>query len=77
DRVALDAVAVALIRSYGAWPKVHGNTIWAQRQIKRAGELGLGVKGPNEMELLVTSLEPNDTEFARRAEAVRRDLLTV
>src|SRR6476620_4573313 len=32
DRVALDAVAVALIRSYGAWPKVQGKTIWAQRQ---------------------------------------------
>lgn len=77
DRVALDAVAVALIRSYGAWPKVHGKTIWAQRQIKRAGELGLGVKGPNEMELLVKSLEPQDEEFARRAEAVRRDVMTV
>lgn len=76
DRVALDAVAVALIRSYGEWPKVHGKTIWAQRQIKRAGELGLGVKGPNEMELLVKSLE-QDEAFARRAEAVRRDLMTV
>jgi uncharacterized protein (DUF362 family) len=77
DRVALDAVAVALIRSYGAWPKVQGKPIWAQRQIKRAGELGLGVKGPSEMELLVKSLEPQDAEFARRAEAVRRDVMTL
>jgi len=77
DRVALDAVAVALIRSYGAWPKVQGKTVWAQRQIKRAGELGLGVKGPNQMELLVRSLEPQDGEFARRAETVRRDLMIV
>jgi uncharacterized protein (DUF362 family) len=77
DRVALDAVAVALIRSYGAWPKVQGKTIWAQRQIKRAGELGLGVTGPAQMELLVKSLEPNDGEFHRRADAVRRDLMNV
>lgn len=77
DRVALDAVAVALIRSYGAWPKVQGKTVWAQRQIKRAGELGLGVRGPNQMELLTTSLEPQDDEFARRAETVRRDIMSV
>ena len=77
DRVALDAVAVALIRSYGAWPKLQAKTIWAQRQIKRAGELGLGAKGPNEMELVVKSLEPQDEEFARRAETVRRDLMAV
>lgn len=76
DRVALDAVAVALIRSYGAWPKVQGKTVWVQRQIKRAGELGLGVKGPNQMELLVRSLEPQDNEFARRAETVRRDVMS-
>lgn len=77
DRVALDAVAVALIRSYGAWPKVQGKTVWAQRQIKRAGELGLGVRGPNQMELLVRSLEPQDDEFARRTDTVRRDVQSV
>ena len=76
DRVALDAVAVALIRSYGAWPKVQGMTVWAQRQIKRAGELGLGARGPNQMELLVRSLEPQNDEFARRAETVRRDVMS-
>ena len=76
DRVALDAVAVALIRSYGAWPKVQGKTVWAQRQIKRAGELGLGVRGPNQMELVVRSLEPRDDDFARRADTVRRDVMS-
>lgn len=74
DRVALDAVAVGLIRSYGAWPKVQGNTIWAQRQIKRAAELGLGIDGPSKMELVVVSLDENDEDFRRRAETVRRDL---
>jgi uncharacterized protein (DUF362 family) len=77
DRIALDVVAVALIRSYGAWPKVQGKTVWAQRQVKRAAELGLGATGPNQMELVVTSLEPQDDEFARRAETVRRDIMNV
>jgi uncharacterized protein (DUF362 family) len=77
DRVALDAVAVALIRSYGAWPKVQGKTIWAQRQIKRAAELGLGIDGPARMELVVSSLDRNDEEFRRRTETVHRDLLDV
>jgi hypothetical protein len=35
------------------------------------------VKGPNEVELVVKSLEREDEEFARRAEAVRRDIMTV
>jgi len=77
DRVALDAVAVALIRSYRAWPKVQGKTIWAQRQIKRAAELGLGIDGPGGMELVVSSLGGKDEEFRRRTETVRRDLLDV
>ena len=77
DRVALDAVAVALIRSYRAWPKVQGKTIWAQRQIKRAAELGLGSNGPGGMELVVSSLGGKDEEFRRRTETVRRDLLDV
>lgn len=77
DRIALDVVAVALIRSYAAWPKVQGKTVWAQRQIKRAAELGLGAMGPHQMELVVTSLEPQDDEFARRAETVRRDIMSI
>jgi uncharacterized protein (DUF362 family) len=73
DRVALDAVAVALIRSYGAWDKVGTGLVWEQRQIKRAAELGLGVRGPREMELMVRSLKPDD-DFKRRTEQIERDV---
>ncbi|MGH2620220.1 MAG: DUF362 domain-containing protein, partial [Anaerolineales bacterium] len=31
DRVALDAVGVALIRSFGAWPKLMERGVWEQR----------------------------------------------
>jgi len=73
DRVALDAVALALIRSYGAWDKVRNGSVWEQRQIKRAGELGLGIGGPFQMELMIRSLAPDD-DFRRRAEHIQRDV---
>jgi uncharacterized protein (DUF362 family) len=73
DRVALDAVAIALIRSYGAWDKVRPGSVWEQRQIKRAAELGLGARGPREMEVMIRSLSPDD-DFKRRAEHIQRDV---
>lgn len=73
DRVALDAVAIALLRSYEAWDKVRGGSVWEQRQMKRAAELGLGARGPRDMELKIRSLAPND-DFTRRAERIQRDV---
>jgi uncharacterized protein (DUF362 family) len=77
DRIALDAVAVALIRSFGVWDKVLERSVWQQRQIRRAMELGLGVNGPGEMELLTMSVSGGDAEFERRVETVRKDLARV
>ncbi len=74
DRLALDAVAIALIRAFGAWPKLQGKRIWDQRQLRRGAELGLGVSGPDRVELLVRSTVDDHTEFDRLAEAVRRDV---
>lgn len=74
DRIALDAVAVALIRSYGAWPKVGGKTVWEQRQLRRAIELGLGVRGPEQMELVTRSLRQGDASFEQLAKTIRRDV---
>lgn len=74
DRLALDAVAIALIRSFGAWPKLQGKRIWDQRQLKRGVELGLGVEGPDHMELVVRSTVDDRAQFDRLADAVRRDL---
>ena len=74
DRVALDAVAVALIRSYGAWPKVTGTDVWRQRQIKKAAELGLGVGGPDQIELVARSVSGAMAEVNKLADRLREDL---
>ena len=52
DRVALDAVGVALLRYFGTTPEVSRGTIFQQEQIARAVELGLGVTGPDEIQLI-------------------------
>ena len=74
DRVALDVVGVALIRSFGAWPKVQGMSVWEQRQIKRAIELGLGVGRPEHLELVSQSLARSDAGFEKLVTTIRRDL---
>jgi uncharacterized protein (DUF362 family) len=74
DRIALDAVAVALIRTFGTWPKVTEQAVWEQRQIKRAIELGLGVQGPRHIELVTRSLARPDASFERLVATIRKDL---
>jgi uncharacterized protein (DUF362 family) len=52
DRVAIDAVGVALLRYFGTTPAVSQGDIFEQEQIARAVELGLGVDGPDKIELI-------------------------
>jgi uncharacterized protein (DUF362 family) len=52
DRVAIDAVGVALLRYHGNTTNVANGPIFEQDQIARAVALGLGVDGPNKIELL-------------------------
>jgi len=52
DRVALDAVGVAILRYFGTTPEVSTGSIFEQEQIARAVELGLGVGTPAEIELV-------------------------
>jgi uncharacterized protein (DUF362 family) len=51
DRVAIDAVGVAILRSLGTTPAVRQGPIFQQEQIARAVELGLGVDSPEKIEL--------------------------
>ena len=51
DRVAIDAVGVAILKMYGARGKVGEADIFEQDQLKRAAELGIGVKSPDEIKL--------------------------
>ena len=49
DRVAVDAVGVALLRHFGTTPEVSRGAIFEQEQIARAVQLGLGVAGPGQI----------------------------
>lgn len=75
DRVALDVVALALVRTFGAWEKVQGGSVWEQRQIKRARELGLGVNGAAQIEILSSAISAESKEFEQRVDAIRRDVM--
>ena len=52
DRVAIDAVGVAILRSLGTTPEVSKGKIFEQDQIKRAAELGLGVKSADRIQII-------------------------
>ncbi len=52
DRVAVDAVGVAVLKELGSNDDIMGRPIFAQEQIARAVEVGLGVNGPDEIDLV-------------------------
>jgi uncharacterized protein (DUF362 family) len=64
DRIAVDAVGVALLRHYGTTPEVAAGAVFDLDQIKRASELGLGVTSAGQIEI-VTADRPSE-EFAKR-----------
>lgn len=70
DRVAVDAVGVAVLRRFGTTPAVSEGAVFHQAQIARAAALGLGAKSPDEIELVTP-----DKDSARFADEVR-ELLT-
>jgi uncharacterized protein (DUF362 family) len=63
DRVAVDAVGIAVLKQVGANAAIMGTPIFHQEQIVRAVELGLGASGPTDIEL-VTSGEASRTYAA-------------
>lgn len=60
DRVAVDAVGVAVLRNYGVTTGIRKGKIFDQAQIKRAVELKIGVESANEIELVSLNEESND-----------------
>jgi uncharacterized protein (DUF362 family) len=61
DRVAIDAVGVAILRHYGATHNVMQGRIFEQDQIKRAVELEIGVNSPERINLIPIDEESQDT----------------
>jgi len=52
DRVAIDAVGVAILRLLGTTPEVSRGSIFEQEQIARAAELGLGVSSAKQIQIV-------------------------
>jgi uncharacterized protein (DUF362 family) len=68
DRIAIDAVGVALLRYYGTTPEVTRGKVFEQEQLARAVQLGLGVTSPNEIELVTN--DAASAEFAKKIQAI-------
>lgn len=69
DRVAIDAVGVALLRHYGTTPEVMRGRIFEQEQIARAARIGVGVDSSEKIDLV-----PLDEHSQKAAEIIRNVL---
>jgi uncharacterized protein (DUF362 family) len=68
DRVAIDAVGVALLRHFGTTPEVSQGAIFEQEQIARAVQLKIGVSSPKQIELVTG--DRDSAEYAKQIRAV-------
>ncbi len=57
DRVAMDAVGLAVLKELGSNPAIMGRGIFEQEQIARAVELGLGAPRPEAIEIVAADGE--------------------
>jgi uncharacterized protein (DUF362 family) len=69
DRIAIDAVGVAILRSVGTTPEVSRGKIFQLEQIARAAELNVGIKSPGQIELVT-----GDRQSAEYASRIREIL---
>jgi len=70
DRVAVDAVGLAVLRSLGTTRKIMGRPVFQQEQIAHAVKLGLGVTGPERIRI-VTDDRPSEACADRLREILR------
>ena len=68
DRVAVDAVGLAVLKELGSNEAVMGRRIFEQEQIARAVELNLGATGPAGIELVTADAEAQ--AYASRLERI-------
>ena len=57
DRVAIDAVGLALLKYLGSNAQIMNTKIFEQEQIARAAEIGLGAASPSEIEVIAANAE--------------------
>lgn len=69
DRVAVDAVGLAILKELGSNDAIMGTPIFRQEQMARAVEVGLGARGPADIELVSDS--EDGWAYAASLEAIR------
>ena len=69
DRVAIDAVGIAILRSYQSTKNVMKGRIFELEQIRRAAELGVGVKAASDIKLV-----PLTEESCEAADSIKNVL---
>jgi uncharacterized protein (DUF362 family) len=57
DRVAMDAVGLAVLKDLGSNETIMGKKIFEQEQMKRGVEIGLGVTGPDKIHIITKDAE--------------------
>ena len=67
NRVAMDAVGVAILRLFGTTPEVSEGRIFQQEQIARAAKLNMGVQSTKDIQLI-----PIDAESKRFTQKIER-----
>ncbi|MGW8266495.1 MAG: DUF362 domain-containing protein [Longimicrobiales bacterium] len=68
DRVAVDAVGLAVLKELGSNDAIMGTPIFQQEQVARAVEVGLGIQDPEEIELV--SDDEAGTAYATRLKGI-------
>lgn len=71
DRIAIDAVGLSILKELGSNKNIMERKIFGQEQIARAVELGLGIAGPGEIEIIT-----DDADSRKYAEKLTGILLT-
>jgi uncharacterized protein (DUF362 family) len=70
DRVAIDAVGVAVLKHLGSNEKIMKPKIFEQEQIERAVQLGLGVASPSQIQIV--RADEKTGEFQAKIEEILR-----
>jgi uncharacterized protein (DUF362 family) len=60
DRIAIDAVGLAVLKHHGSNDAIMSKKIFEQEQVARAVELGLGIKSPDQIEIVTGDAESRD-----------------
>jgi len=57
DRIAVDAVGIAILKHHGSNDAIMSKKIFEQEQLQRAVELGLGIKTPDQIDIVTGDTE--------------------